>query len=167
MITNPLLLFDFDYTSNTEEWQIVNDVVMGGRSNGEFLINSEGNGLFKGSVSLDNNGGFSLVRHRFKTKNIKGYKKLFIRLKGDGKRYQFRVKSSVNDNYSYIAYIDTTGDWQTVEIILASMYPTFRGRKLRISNYSGEILEEIAFLIGNKVPENFKLEIDKIALKQN
>jgi NADH dehydrogenase [ubiquinone] 1 alpha subcomplex assembly factor 1 len=34
-----------------------------------------------------------------------------------------------------------------------------------IGNFSSESIEEIAFLIGNKTAENFKLEIDKIYLQ--
>ena len=44
------------------------------------------------------------------------------------------------------------------------MYPAFRGRKLNKSNYDDEGIEEIAFLIGNKKAEAFKLEIDSIVL---
>jgi hypothetical protein len=42
------------------------------------------------------------------------------------------------------------------------MYPAFRGRKVSIGNFSSQNIEEIAFLIGNKTAEKFKLEIDKI-----
>ena len=45
------------------------------------------------------------------------------------------------------------------------MYPAFRGRKLSIGNFSSKNIEEIAFLIGNKKEEHFKLEIDKIYLQ--
>ena len=45
------------------------------------------------------------------------------------------------------------------------MYPSFRGRKLNKSNFSESEIQEIAFLIGNKKEENFKLLIDKIELK--
>ena len=45
------------------------------------------------------------------------------------------------------------------------MYPTFRGKKLDISNYNVDNIEEIAFLIANKKAEDFKLEIDSIVLK--
>jgi hypothetical protein len=41
-------LFDFNKTSDTSNWRIVDDVVMGGRSNGSFEINTEGHGKFSG-----------------------------------------------------------------------------------------------------------------------
>ncbi|WP_299443118.1 CIA30 family protein [uncultured Aquimarina sp.] len=164
-MTSTLLIFDFERNSNLSNWNIVNDGVMGGLSQGKFKINTDGNALFSGTISLENNGGFSSVRYRFTTKEVKGYTKVLIRLKGDGKKYQFRIKSDAYDRYSYIAHFKTTGDWQTIEISLSEMYPAFRGRKLDIPNYPSEIMQEIAFLIGNKKSESFKLEIDKIELK--
>ena len=86
-------------------------------------------------------------------------------MKGDGKRYQFRVKTSSYDRASYITHFQTSGEWETVEISLADMYPAFRGMKLNRPNFSGEKMEHIAFLISNKQAEIFRLEIDKIELK--
>ena len=78
----------------------------------------------------------------------------------DGKRYQFRVKRSVNDRYSYISYFETTGEWEEISIPLADMYPSFRGRKLDMANYSGDELSEISFLVSNKKAESFCLLTD-------
>ncbi len=160
-----MVIFDFKNDSDLSSWTPVVDVVMGGRSDGDFEINLEGHAVFQGKVSLENNGGFSSVRYRFSQKNIAGFSKMMIRLKGDGKRYQFRVKSDQSDRHSYIYYFQTTGDWQQIEIPLFEMKPSFRGMELNMPNYPGEVLEEIAFLIGNKKAETFRLEIDKIILK--
>jgi hypothetical protein len=158
-------IFDFNETSDTNNWRIVDDVVMGGRSSGTFCLDKEGNGVFEGRVSLENNGGFSSLRYRFNKISTKQYSKITLKIKGDGKTYQFRVKSKSSDYYSYISYFDTTKNWKTIEISLSDMYPAFRGRKLNIPNYDNESIEEIAFLIGNKKAENFKLEIDTIVLE--
>ncbi len=162
---NSIILFDFCKTSKKEDWQVVNDGVMGGLSKGQFLINKEGNGLFQGTVSLANNGGFSLLRHRFSSLDTKIFSKFKIRLKGDGKTYQFRVKSTIDDRHSYMYSITTSTKWKTVIISFAEMHPTFRGRSLNQNNFSGEKMSEIAFLIGNKKNETFTLEIDSITLQ--
>ena len=67
--------------------------------------------------------------------------------------------------HSFITVFETNGAWQTIIIKLSEMYPAFRGRKLSIGNFSSKNIEEIAFLIGNKKEEHFKLEIDKIYLQ--
>ncbi|MDG1529530.1 MAG: CIA30 family protein [Polaribacter sp.] len=164
MINNSLV-FDFKKESNISNWVILDDVVMGGKSYGNFYLNKNGHGEFYGDVSLENNGGFSSVRYRFNKEKTNVFSKFIIRVKGDGKAYQFRVKNSKNDYHSYIYSFQTTKDWQTIEIPFAEMYPAFRGRKLNIENYQGEKMQEIAFLIGNKKNENFRLEIDKIEIQ--
>ena len=164
-LSNSMVIFDFKKESDISDWQIVNDVVMGGRSSSKFYLNDEGNGVFRGNVSLENNGGFSSLRHRFNQKKISGFKKFTIRLKGDGKRYQFRAKTNKNDQQAYVFYFETTGEWQTIEIKLSALEPTFRGRKLNMPNFPAEELEEVGFMIGNKVTENFELVIDKIVLE--
>jgi len=158
-------LFDFNKKANIDTWSVVNDGVMGGLSQGEFSINSEGHGFFRGTISLDNYGGFSSVRHRFETWDSSTFGAFQIRLKGDGKPYQFRVKADVLQRYSYIADIETSGDWETLTIPFSDMYPAFRGRLLDLPNYSGKEMTEIAFLIGNKKEEAFALEIDYIKLQ--
>ncbi|MCW5515475.1 CIA30 family protein [Muriicola sp. Z0-33] len=159
------IIVDFNKANNQANWTVVDDVVMGGRSAGSFYINEKGQGVFHGKVSLENNGGFSSLRYRFKKITTTPYTKVVLRIKGDGKTYQFRVKKKSTDYYSYISYFQTSNDWETIELPLKDMYPTFRGRKLDSPNYSADGIEEIAFLIGNKRAESFKLEIDTISLK--
>ncbi|TMM29446.1 CIA30 family protein [Polaribacter aestuariivivens] len=159
------IIFDFNLNSNISSWRIVDDVVMGGKSNGNFKINKEGHGMFYGDVSLENNGGFSSLRYRFSSLKVIGFSEVVIRLKGDKKKYQFRIKDKTDNYYSFISTFDTNGEWQTIKISLAEMYPAFRGKKLNMNNFSSDSIEELAFLIGNKKEQSFKLEIDKIYLQ--
>lgn len=160
-----MTLFNFNSKSDISNWRTIDDVVMGGRSNGSFKINDAGNGLFYGEVSLENNGGFSMVEYRFETKEVNKFSKVCIRLKGDRKPYQFRVKTNTSDRHSYVANFNTSGDWEIIEISFETLSPAFRGRKLDIPNYDGNQMEMLAFLIGNKKAESFNLEIDSIVLK--
>lgn len=153
-------LFDFQESKSLLNWVVVDDVVMGGRSSGHLGISEDGYGLFYGDVSLENNGGFSSVRHQPSAQEMNGYSACKIRLKGDKKKYQFRIKSKRNDRHSYMQTFETSGDWEIIEIPMAGMYPTFRGRSLDMPNYPIETLEELAFLISNKTAESFRLELD-------
>ncbi|WP_424286719.1 CIA30 family protein [Eudoraea sp.] len=165
IMSKPFVLFDFTKESNIQNWSVVNDGVMGGLSKGNFSVNDKGDGFFTGHVSLENNGGFSSVRYNFESKSVSNYKKITLRLKGDGKQYQIRVKTRISDYYSYIAYIKTNGEWQTLEILFSNMIPSFRGNILDLPNYPGEYMEQFAILIGNKKNEDFKLYLDKIELE--
>lgn len=163
-MTTPTI-FDLNKNSDIKNWTVVDDIVMGGRSSGSFGLNEDGHGIFQGFVSLENNGGFSSVRYQFKKIDVQTFTKIILKIKGDGKQYQFRIKANASDQYSYISTFSTTGDWQEVEIILKNMQPSYRGNKLDIPNFSKDQIEEIAFLIGNKNEEKFQLLIDKIELK--
>lgn len=158
-------IFDFNKNSNISSWRVVDDVVMGGRSSGNFELSEEGHGVFSGEVSLENNGGFSSVRHTFNRIEVNQRTNVVLRVKGDGKKYQFRAKHDTDDAHSYITTFKTSGDWETIEIPLKDLYPSFRGRTLDMPNFNHNFIEQIAFLIANKKPENFKLLIDKIDLK--
>lgn len=160
-----MTLFQFTSDSDISNWRILDDVVMGGRSNGNFKLNSNGHGEYSGEVSIENNGGFSSLRYYFDTVNSSDYSKFKIRVKGDGKTYQFRVKDAQSNRYSYIHEFKTSEEWQIIEIPFSSMYASFRGYRLDIPNFKGNQMEEIAFLIGNKKEERFKLLIDKITLE--
>ena len=162
----PFMLVDFNRDMQLTDWAVVDDVVMGGRSDGRFFISGEGHAVFEGAVSLENNGGFSSIRYRIDPLSLEGYSKAVIRLKGDGKRYQFRIRAGKGDSHSYARHFETSGLWESVEIPLNEMFPTWRGMKLNIPNYPGKQLSEIGFLISNKRAENFLLQIDYIQFQR-
>ena len=159
------IIYDFTEKSELSGWRIVDDGVMGGLSQGRFGIHKNGNAVFFGLVSLENNGGFSSIRYNFKKISLDKFSKIVLRVKGDAKTYQFRIKRRQRDYYSYVKEFQTTKDWSEIKIDLSEMYPVFRGRKLAMDNFSSQSIEEIGILISNKKNENFKLEIDKIYLE--
>ena len=158
-------IFDFSENSEISKWQVVNDGVMGGLSKGTFHLNQSENGVFEGEISLENNGGFSSVQYSFDQIKIKEYTSFKLYIKGDGKPYQFRAKRNNSDKHSYIATFATTGEWQIISIEIKDMVPQYRGEQLPMTNYTGDLLEQVTFLIGNKKDESFKLEIDKITME--
>jgi hypothetical protein len=160
-----MILFDFTKTSDISNWSVVNDAVMGGVSDGSFSINESGHGIFEGTIRLENNGGFSSIRYAIGKTIISGKTTVIIRLKGDGKNYQFRVKENSDDQHSYVSKFQTSGDWETIEIPLNTLYPRFRGKTLDKKNFFSNQIEELGFLIGNKKKETFRLELDCIELK--
>lgn len=162
---NTTVIYDFNKKSLKRDWHIIDDGVMGGVSQGNFSIDTDGNGIFEGTISLEYNGGFSSVRHQFEKIKVTNDSKILIRLKGDGKEYQFRIKDKAIAYYSYITTFKTSGEWEFIEIKLNDLYPSLRGQKLNLPNFNSDSFEEIVFLIGNKKEESFKLILDKIELK--
>ena len=72
------IIFDFNKNSSINNWVVVDDVVMGGRSSGNFELDKEGNGVFYGSISLENNGGFSSLRHGFNKLMVDKFKTVVL-----------------------------------------------------------------------------------------
>lgn len=157
-------IYDFNKASDPSDWRVIDDGVMGGVSAGNISLNAEGHGVFYGDVSTKNYGGFSSIRHKTILTNIAECNFIILRVKGDGKKYQIRIKASSTDYFSYIHYFKTSKDWETIKIPLKDMYPSFRGRVLNMENFSSSAIEEVAILIGNKKDESFRLEIDEIYL---
>ncbi|MDA9303934.1 CIA30 family protein [bacterium] len=158
------VIFDFKSNSNLNKWKVVDDTVMGGRSQGNLILNEEKNGVFFGTVSTENYGGFSSIRYNGEAVSTKDKTHVLLRVKGDGKSYQFRIKNENSLRYSFITEFKTSGKWETIRLSLADFYPSFRGRKLDKPNFNHSEIEEIAFLIGNKKNESFKLIIESITL---
>ncbi len=157
-----ILIIDFNLNTDLSQWNIVNDVVMGGNSRSQIELTEEGHARFWGHVSLENNGGFASLRYRFDQKNIEGKKFVKILCKGDGSSYQFRLKRNSNESHSYKKEFKTNSKWETIKIRLSSMQPTYRGRKLDLPNYEADNIEEISILIANAKDQDFEILIDKI-----
>ena len=88
-----------------------------------------------------------------------------IKLKGDGKKYQFRIKSEKEQRFWYIQSFQTSTETEKIALPLNAFYASFRGNKLDIENFSAKEIKEIAILIGNKKNEEFKLKINNITLQ--
>jgi hypothetical protein len=157
--------FDFNGEADISNWKVEDDVVMGGRSDGHFKM-EDGHGCFYGEVSLENNGGFSSVRYVNGEKmDISTFTHVVLRVKGDGKRYQLRFKSDQSERASYVDYIQTSGEWESLKLKLSDFEPIFHGEKMEIPNYPAEVMTEFGILIGNEEAESFKLLIDWVGFE--
>jgi len=155
---------DVDATPN---WYIVNDSVMGGLSTSQ-IYEKNNNLIFAGTVSLENNGGFASVRTIINTESEPS-KQIALRVKGDGKSYQLRLRTSkYMDGPSYTASFDTQKDqWQVFTFAPNDFILTFRGRKLEqqpIINF--QEISQLGFMIAKKQQGEFKLEISGVAFSE-
>jgi NADH dehydrogenase [ubiquinone] 1 alpha subcomplex assembly factor 1 len=159
------VLFDFSETEARRQWQTVNDSVMGGRSDGRFRVAEKGTMEFFGTLSLENNGGFASVRSRPRTLDLQGVDTLVTRVKGDGRRYALNLYvPSRRLAFSYrIGFQTKKDEWIELRVPLKDFVATSFGR---IVNNAGPVspaqVKSIGFLLGDKKPGPFKLEVDWI-----
>ena len=160
--TIPLL--DTNGKTSKIKWNIVNDTVMGGRSSSRWSKNSSALS-FEGFLSLENNGGFASVRHDLNNINLSSTEGIFIKVKGDGRKYQFRIRSQASRWANYSQEFKTKKDTvQSFFLPYKDFKPSWRGRSVRnVPTLTGKDVRGIGFLLGDKVQGKFKLDILNIS----
>ena len=161
------LLLDFEDTDKSGRWMVVNDNVMGGVSRSNVKLHSDGHLLFDGEVSTNYGGGFASVRTDYKNWEIEKYEGFILRVKGDGKTYQFRCRLGNNINQiAYRHYFQADNeDWQEILLPFKEFLPTYRGRVLtNIPQLDPKEIKQFGFMISDKQVGKFNLKIDWIGV---
>jgi uncharacterized protein YbjT (DUF2867 family) len=119
----------------------IDDVVMGGVSSSTLSISPLGGeggvpaGIFAGNVTQANNGGFASVRSKnfSPSLDVGGYDGFELRVKGDGQRYKFIVRTEDSfDGVGYTCSFDTKpGVWQTIRVPFSRLFPVFRAKIIK------------------------------------
>ena len=165
METAERILVDFQNTDESENWRIINDDVMGGVSQSKITFNDTGTATFQGRISLENNGGFASTRSKSHPFRLGDYIGLHVRIQGDGKDYQLRVRTDNRfDGISYRYRFATQPEtWMNIRVPFNEFVPVFRGRiASNASPISPEKIQQVGFLISDKQAGEFRLEIDWI-----
>jgi len=156
-------LFDFTGPEATQQWQAVNDGVMGGVSDGRFRITPESTLEFFGTLSLENNGGFASIRTKPVDLDIKAGDDLVIRVKGDGREYVLNLYTkSRRMAFSYRAPLPTVkNEWAEVAVPLEDFIPTSFGRRVQgMGPVEPDEITSIGFMLSDKKAGPFKMKIE-------
>ena len=161
------LLLNFRDINDSGRWMVVNDGVMGGVSRSTVNLHDDGYLIFAGNVSTDYGGGFASIRTDYKNWGIGKHEGLILRVKGDGKTYQFRCRLGNNMNQiAYRHYFQTNNDeWQEIILPFKEFLPTYRGRVLNnFAVLDPNQIKHLGVMISDKQVGDFKLEIDWIGV---
>ena len=110
---------------NARYWQYISDQTMGGISDGQAILEKDGDMLFArltGNVSTANNGGFIQIRTTFSFVNLINIDKnlLGVRLntKGNGETYHIFIRTSEDRSYRdfYSATFTANDKWEIVDL---------------------------------------------------
>lgn len=119
--------------SHFSQVRLIHDTVMGGRSNGDIKLQETPPGLvFRGNLSLLNNGGFASIELAL-TKRLshKKFNSIYLHALADGKRYQLRLKTPfIPNGVAYVASIETTTSTQRYYVPISAFTGQFRGRRV-------------------------------------
>ena len=144
-------------------WSVLNDTVMGGKSASRW--NNDTASSFEGILSLANNGGFASVRTTINDVDLTETDGIYIRVKGDGRNYQFRIRSRSFSWADYMYEFQTVNEvQQTFFLPYKDFKSSWRGFSLSfLPSLRGKDITEIGFFLGDKKPGNFKLNIYEIS----
>lgn len=152
--------------NKTLGWRIVNDGVMGGRSKGSISTTDSGTLVFKGNLSLENNGGFSSLRTEDLGLNLSDSAGLIMRVRGDGRTYQVRLGSDARYRgmqVSFMAEFPTEqGEWSEVRVPFSDFTGTLFGRTLKDEVLNTAKVRRLGLLLADKKAGPFSLEVDWI-----
>ena len=162
------VLFQFDTPDAAKAWQTVNDGVMGGRSDGRFKINEDKNMEFFGTLSLENNGGFASVRSRDAKLGLEKDDSIVIRVRGDGRDYNFRlnVPRSVSRNSYRQSFKTKKDEWIEVTLPLEKFVATWRGSVFPNEKFDPSNVTGMGIQLSDNKPGPFKLEVEWIKVRQ-
>jgi len=158
-------IIDFQKSQELDNWVIVNDTVMGGRSRARLDIN-DSYLSFSGILSLENNGGFASIRRVYNGKAWRSGKPIQIQVKGDGREYQLRFRTNRRiDSAHYVVSFKTKADEASVfQFNQSDFVPQFRGRILRDTpalDFAN--IEQVGLMVADGNPGEFNLLIERIS----
>jgi len=152
-------------------WYVINDTVMGGVSQSRVDRDAEGAIVFSGTLSLENNGGFTSTRGDVIGANWRGYENVKLRVVGDGRSYlaTIRLLGPTDRRVYYRQAFETeTGAETEIVLPLSKFQPYAYGRRLRgVPKLTDQLhlIDTIGVMLADKKPGSFALQIMDVSLE--
>lgn len=147
-------------------WQIVNDGVMGGLSQGTRFAEDD-HMVFRGVINT-NGGGFSSLRRRMSAGDLAGTAGLRLKVRSDGRDYKLTFRTSERwrgRSVSYQASIPTTtpGQWSEVTVPFSDMRTSIFGRSVRAAPFDPSDVREMGIILADGIDGAFKLDVQRLS----
>ncbi|MFT6397511.1 MAG: monofunctional biosynthetic peptidoglycan transglycosylase [Bradymonadia bacterium] len=155
-----------EFGESADSFRALDDRVMGGVSQSRMDRTADGHGVFRGLLSLENNGGFASVRATDLTLDVSAVSTLVLRVRGDGRSYKLRLHDE--NGFGRVAFemvFETVADeWVELELPLDEFQPVWRGRLVRdAAPLNRERILMMGLMISDGQPGAFELELDWLA----
>jgi hypothetical protein len=158
------MLTDFTSISSDLGWYVVNDNVMGGRSEGDFK-QEKGELSFTGRTNTSG-GGFSSIRTKPLQLNLSSNAGIQLNVRGDGRRYTWRLATAARwrgRQVSYWADFETkSGAWSIVNIPFSRFIPKVRGYQLAGPALDPGQITGMGLMIYDNQDGPFELHLDSV-----
>lgn len=180
------LLTDYTDPQSNDRWAVVNDNVMGGRSEGDVSFDADEPGVMVMTGDINTNGGgFTSVRMNLDAELfaseagaavLDDLQAVRLRVRGDaaslGRPFALRLEDRVprprGINFRTLLPIDQDADpneWQEITIPVADLQPTFRGNRLDPEAWAPldtSQLARLGLILSDVEDGPYRLEVDRI-----
>lgn len=147
---------------STNSWYVLNDGVMGGLSTSRVSYTKSAL-VLKGTVSLENNGGFASVKSPFEATNLADYQTVTVRYRSSGQTIALTFETSERwYDPTYKAMLPISEDWTTASFELKDFkqYKIGRASGATMSMGNQEDVIRMGFMTADKKAGDFMLEVD-------
>ena len=165
-----MILFDFNDQNDVSDWFNQDDTVMGGVSDSATTW-IDGQLVFSGNLSLDNNGGFTStfgpINDQLPTL-MSGAETIVVTARGDGKTYLMQIRNY--DNTRYIQRFTTVADVEQDYVLPLADFESVDWRLSVIPNaapINTATIAQLGFYLLDKQVGPFELAISSIRTSIN
>jgi hypothetical protein len=156
-----MTLFDFE-SDEDAAWRVVNDGVMGGRSQGYVEV-EDGTLRFTGTL-VTQGGGFTSIRAA-RTADLEGYDGVELRVRGGGRTFEVEVDDGTRyggRRVSRRAPFETTEQWAWVRVPFSALRTTVFGEPVSAPPVELTDVRGVGLYILDGIDGPFRLEVDAI-----
>lgn len=166
-------LVDFSQAGEPARWQVVNDGVMGGKSEGHLAV-ADGAATFHGEI-VTRGGGFTSVRRGLEPDALAGATGLTMKVKDDGRGYRVMLRDGTRVSWGgevmYAADVpagaaSACGDsctcppaWREVTLHFADLTASFHGRPADVEAFDPAEAEEIGVILADGIDGAFSMDL--------
>lgn len=156
---------DFSDPEAASPWQIVNDGVMGGLSQGTRYAEDD-HMVFRGVINT-NGGGFSSLRRPMSPGDLNGATGIALNVRTDGRDYKLTFRTSERWRGRSVSYqasipITTPGEWADATVSFADMRTSIFGRTVRAAPFDPSDVREMGIILADGVDGAFQLDMQSL-----
>lgn len=157
-----------DFGARASAFRPIDDRVMGGVSQSRMTASANGTGVFSGTLSRENNGGFASVRVAGLDLDLTEATHLVFRARGDGRTFKLRLHDDTRfDGVAFETRFDTVaGQWIDIELPIDGFRPVWRGRLVRDAPpLNRAAIVSVGLMVSDGQDGEFSLELEALTAR--
>ena len=159
------VLHDLSILQRLDQWQSIDDLVVGGSSRSCLSLSESGGIVFAGTICCDSGRGYASIRSSTNLFDLHYFDGLTLRVKGDGRRYKLALRcATAFEGISYrVGFQTGKGVEQTIRFNWDVFVPTYHDQVLpAAAPLDPSEIRSVGFVVVGKESGSFHLEILQI-----